>query len=124
MPLPPTSHPDPRPASPASSTPPAGRWLRWGPWLAGLIALALIATGLWRLEAAGVGLQVSKQRLGATPVTVFRPAAAAPAASAPVVLIAHGFAGSQQLMQPFATTLAHHGFVAITFDFPPYRRPR
>ena len=122
MPLPPTSHPDPRPASPASSTPPAGRWLRWGPWLAGLIALALIATGLWRLEAAGVGLQVSKQRLGATPVTVFRPAAAAPAASAPVVLIAHGFAGSQQLMQPFATTLAHHGFVAITFDFPGHGR--
>ena len=36
---------------------------------------------------------------------------------APVVVIAHGFAGSQQLMQPFAQTLAHNGYIAVTFDF-------
>ena len=88
----------------------------------GLLALALIGAGVWRLEAASAGLQVSTQRLGSTPVTVFRPAAAAAATPSPVVLIAHGFAGSQQLMQPIAITLARHGFVAITFDFPGHGR--
>ena len=39
-----------------------------------------------------------------------------------MVLIAHGFAGSQQLMQPIATTLARNGFVAIPFDFPGHGR--
>ena len=33
------------------------------------------------------------------------------------MVIAHGFAGSQQLMQPFALTLAKNGYVAVTFDF-------
>ena len=28
-----------------------------------------------------------------------------------------GFAGSQQLMQPFAETLARNGYIAVTFDF-------
>ena len=32
-------------------------------------------------------------------------------------MIAHGFAGSQQLMQPFAETLARNGYIAVTFDF-------
>ena len=49
-----------------------------------------------------------------TPVTIFQPQSAAPA---PVVVIAHGFAGSQQLMQPFAETLARNGYIAVTFDF-------
>ncbi|MEQ8663809.1 MAG: alpha/beta hydrolase [Gammaproteobacteria bacterium] len=39
-----------------------------------------------------------------------------------MVLIAHGFAGSQQLMQPLALTLARNGFVAVTFDFPGHGR--
>ena len=39
-----------------------------------------------------------------------------------MVVIAHGFAGSQQMMQPFATTLAQAGFVAVTFDFPGHGR--
>ena len=41
---------------------------------------------------------------------------------APVVVIAHGFAGSQQLMQPFAVTLARNGYLAVTFDFPGHGR--
>ena len=34
-----------------------------------------------------------------------------------MVVIAHGFAGSQQLMQPFAVTFARNGYIAVTFDF-------
>ena len=40
----------------------------------------------------------------------------------PVVVIAHGFAGSQQLMQSFALTFARNGYVAVTFDFPGHGR--
>ena len=37
-------------------------------------------------------------------------------------MIAHGFAGSQQLMRSFATTLACNGYVAVTFDFAGHAR--
>jgi dienelactone hydrolase len=90
------------------------------PWLVGWLALLAIIAAVWQLERAAQGLVISTQRLGTTPVTVFKPAASA--GPAPVVLIAHGFAGSQQLMQPLATTLARNGFVAITFDFPGHGR--
>jgi pimeloyl-ACP methyl ester carboxylesterase len=54
---------------------------------------------------------------------VFRPADATHAPiGAPVVVIAHGFAGSQQLMLPFAVTLARNGYIAVTFDFPGHGR--
>ncbi len=77
------------------------------------VALICIAIGLWRLESATAGLSITPGFVGKTPVTVFRPESAAPA---PVVVIAHGFSGSQQLMQPFAATLARNGFIAVTFD--------
>jgi pimeloyl-ACP methyl ester carboxylesterase len=82
--------------------------------IVGLCALAAIATGLWQLHSAADGLRISRTFVGKTPVTVYRPASDAPA---PVVVIAHGFAGSQQLMQPYAQTLARNGYVAVTFDF-------
>jgi len=93
-------------------------------WGVALLAVIAIATGVWGLERASDGLVVRTQRLGTTPVTVFEPVARSVASSAspPVVLIAHGFAGSQQLMQPIAVTLARNGFVAITFDFPGHGR--
>lgn len=81
------------------------------PLIGGLIAVAI---ALWQLFSATSGLTITKVQLGDTPVTVFRPASGAPA---PAVVIAHGFAGSQQLMQPFAVTLANSGYVALTFDF-------
>ena len=77
------------------------------------VALLCIGAGLWRLESATAGLSITRAFVGETPVTVFRPDSAR---SAPVVVIAHGFAGSQQLMQPFAATLARNGFIAVTFD--------
>jgi dienelactone hydrolase len=84
------------------------------------LALLAIAVAVWRLEGARQGVILTTQRVGTTPVTVFRPAQ--PSGPAPVVLIAHGFAGSQQLMQPLALTLARNGFVAISFDFPGHGR--
>jgi len=98
----------------------ARRWPAWSPWLVAAFALFAIAVGVARLEGLSDGVAVENQRLGTTPVTVFRPAPST--AAAPVVLIAHGFAGSQQLMQPFALTLARNGYLAITFDFPGHGR--
>lgn len=92
------------------------------PWWVAALALCLIATSVRQLEAAATGLAIDTQRLGTTPVTVFRPTAPVTAGPAPVVLIAHGFAGSQQLMQPLAQTLARNGNTAITFDFPGHGR--
>jgi pimeloyl-ACP methyl ester carboxylesterase len=83
-------------------------------WGIAAFALAAIALGLWHLLCASAGLAISRERVGPTPVRVFRPAGGMPA---PVVVIAHGFSGSQQLMQPFAMTLARNGYVAVTFDF-------
>lgn len=83
------------------------------------LALALaagfaIVLGGWKLLAPMDELEIGRVEVGATPVTVYRSRTGEPA---PAVVIAHGFAGSQQLMQPFAITLARNGYVAVTFDF-------
>jgi pimeloyl-ACP methyl ester carboxylesterase len=80
----------------------------------GLIAAVAISTGLFQLQHGTHGLSITRSTVGGTPITIFRPQSSAPV---PTVVIAHGFAGSQQLMQPFAETLARNGYVAVTFDF-------
>ncbi|MBK1698746.1 alpha/beta hydrolase [Rhodovibrio salinarum] len=83
--------------------------------LIAVVALVAIGLALWRLLAPFDGVTVNQTTVGAhTPATVYRPAGDD---TAPVVLIAHGFAGSQQLMQPAALTLARNGYIAVTFDF-------
>jgi dienelactone hydrolase len=79
----------------------------------GLAAVAVMALALWTLAGESRGLAVTEARVGTTPVTVFALPGAPPA---PAVVIAHGFAGSERLMAPFATTLARAGYVAVTYD--------
>lgn len=81
--------------------------------LLAVAALAAVALALWHLQAADDALRVERLRLGTTPVTIYRGAEAPPG---PVVLIAHGFAGSQQLMAPLAVSLARNGYLAVTYD--------
>jgi len=83
------------------------------------LALLSIIGALLRLEAATEGLSIHASRVGTTPVTVFRRAGAG---ATPLIVLAHGFAGSQQFMQPFAVTLAQNGYTAVTFDFPGHGR--
>ncbi|MFO1454814.1 MAG: alpha/beta hydrolase [Steroidobacteraceae bacterium] len=85
-----------------------------------LLALAGIALALQRLEALGAGVDVTRHHVGAIPVTAFTPRGGRAPRS--VVVIAHGFAGSQQLMQPYALALARRGYLALTFDFPGHGR--
>ena len=79
-----------------------------------MIAVMAIAGSLWNLRATTDGLSVESVDIGRIPATIYRAAGSKPA---PVVVIAHGFAGSRQLMQAFAVTLARNGYIAVTFDF-------
>lgn len=79
--------------------------------LAGIIAIVL---GIWRLEHEREGLTIEPLMVGTTPATVYR---RGDTVRAPAVVIAHGFAGSRQLMEAYALTLARAGYVAVSFDF-------
>ncbi|MGP9820175.1 alpha/beta hydrolase [Salinarimonas sp. NSM] len=79
-----------------------------------LLAALAVGIALWRLEAATRPLVVERVAIGHIPASVTRPA---DAPLGPAVVIAHGFAGSRQLMQAFAVTLARNGYVAVSFDF-------
>jgi pimeloyl-ACP methyl ester carboxylesterase len=76
-------------------------------------------TGLSNLLGAIDGLNITRTEVDRIPLTIFR---ADTDAKGPTVVIAHGFAGSQALMQPFAITLAQNGYTAVTFDFPGHGR--
>jgi len=78
------------------------------------VSILAILAAFWKLNSARDGLSIGHESAGSTPVTIFKLASAKPG---PAIVIAHGFAGSQQLMQPFALTLARNGYVAVTFDF-------
>jgi len=77
------------------------------------LALALVVVSLWVLEAARRGVEISRFHVGETPVTAY----AAPGARGPAVVVAHGFAGSSQMMQGFALPLARAGYRVYAFDF-------
>ncbi|WP_257168897.1 alpha/beta hydrolase [Bradyrhizobium sp. SRS-191] len=81
---------------------------------AALAGLALGIIGIWRLEAVRAGLTITQGQVGTTPITIYQRRDAPPA---PVVVIAHGFAGSRQFMEAYALTLAQAGYLAVSFDF-------
>ena len=81
-----------------------------------IVALAAILVGalaLARLAGTQEGIATRAIAIGETPATVFVPTGGGPA---PVVVVGHGFSGSRPLMQPFGTTLARNGYVAVTYD--------
>lgn len=82
-------------------------------WAVALIALAAIALSVLRLEGARNGLEITRYTVGPTPVTEY----ATPGSDGPAVVVAHGFAGSRQLMEAYALTLAHAGYRVLSFDF-------
>ena len=88
-----------------------------------IMALVAAILSVWQLEADRAGLTIGPLVVeGGTPATLFLPSGTD---KAPVVIIAHGFAGSRQLMDPFALTLAQAGYVVASFDFEGHgRNPR
>jgi len=65
------------------------------------------------LERDRAGLQISDLKVGTTPVTLYQQ----PDAMGPVVVVAHGFAGSRQIMQAYSLRLAQAGYRVLAFDF-------
>jgi len=86
----------------------------WLKPLFAVMALAAIALSVFNMEAGRAGLTERGFALDGTPVTVLQKRGAD---RAPAVVIAHGFAGSRQLMAPIANSLAQNGYVAVSFDF-------
>lgn len=78
-----------------------------------LLCMGLALLALWQLERARAGLQIDRISVAGTPVT----RAALPGAEGPLVIVAHGFAGSRQMMQGYALPLARAGYRVWSFDF-------
>ncbi|MFK7940333.1 MAG: alpha/beta hydrolase [Roseovarius sp.] len=74
-----------------------------------MIVLASLAV----LEAARWGVQITHSTIGTTPVITY----ALPGSEGPPVVVAHGFAGSQQMMQGYALPLARAGYVVSVYEF-------
>ncbi|MBO6756615.1 MAG: alpha/beta fold hydrolase [Roseibium sp.] len=81
---------------------------------AACLSIVLIAIGVWRLEAQRSNIAVNHTNIGTTPVTFFIAQDSPPA---PLVVVAHGFAGSRQLMEAYSLALARAGYFVAAFDF-------
>lgn len=84
--------------------------------LVAVLAVAMIVFGLTGLSRSSHGVAKTVMDVEGTPATLFSPVGAE-RTRLPVLVIAHGFAGSQPLMRGFAETAARNGMLAITFDF-------
>lgn len=78
-----------------------------------IVALIAVVGSLFVLESARSGVSVSGFSVGDTPVTRYE----SPGADGPVIVIAHGFAGSSEMMQGYALPLARAGYQVFVFDF-------
>ncbi|WP_333714883.1 alpha/beta hydrolase [Yoonia sp.] len=85
-----------------------------------IVSTLLIVISVFVLESARSGVEVTHVRLGETPVTAYARAGA----DGPVIVIAHGFAGSSQMMQGYALPLAQAGYRVFAFDFLGHGRHR
>ncbi|MHB1164717.1 MAG: alpha/beta hydrolase [Candidatus Nanopelagicales bacterium] len=77
--------------------------------LLGLVLLAVSAVGLVRAQDGGI---VRSTVVDGIPVNSY-----STGLNAPTVVVAHGFAGSAQIMDPLARGLMRAGFTVVTFDF-------
>jgi hypothetical protein len=86
---------------------------RWGRMTVIVLALGLVSLSVLNLERGRAGLVISDLTVGTTPATLYRQAGSA----GPLVVVAHGFAGSRQLMLAYSLTLAQSGYAVLAFDF-------
>ena len=85
-----------------------------------ILALVMIALSVLVLEYARSGVDITRFNVGQTPVTSYARAGA----DGPVVVVAHGFAGSEQMMQGYALPLAQAGYRVFVFEFLGHGRHR
>lgn len=85
-----------------------------------VLALVAVIVSLFVLETARQGVSITHFAVGETPVTRYARADA----DGPAVVVAHGFAGSQQMMQGYALPLAQAGYQVYSFEFLGHGRHR
>ncbi|WP_256212599.1 alpha/beta fold hydrolase [Loktanella sp. DSM 29012] len=86
------------------------------------MAMCLVAMlSIVRLEQQRDGVSAERVILAETPVTLWR---SDTMKAGPLVVVAHGYAGSRQMMQPVAIALTQAGFTVATFDFLGHGRNR
>jgi len=85
-----------------------------GQILRSLLAILLIGLSWWGIFAARSGLVVRSFERDQVPLLYMAPQQAQ---NAPGVLIAHGFAGSKQLMLGYGHVLARAGYAVMLWDF-------
>lgn len=84
-------------------------------WIAVVLAVAVIVIAWQQVLAAGRGLVVRDlEGAGGTPLRYLVPEGAS---DAPGVIVAHGFAGSKQLMYGFGYALVRAGYGVMLLDF-------
>ena len=83
-------------------------------YLVAAAALVMITFGIWTLEQARSGVEITSQNIGSVPATTYRTTDA----SGPLVVIVHGFSGSRKMMQGFSLSLARAGYTAVAIDLP------
>lgn len=79
-----------------------------------LLALVLILSSWLAIAIARSGLEVRSLQKEGVPLLFLAPKEAN---AVPGVLVAHGFAGSKQLMLSYAHVLAHAGYAVMLWDF-------
>ncbi|MBS1301691.1 alpha/beta fold hydrolase [Loktanella sp. SALINAS62] len=79
-----------------------------------MAAVLVAVLSVVMLERQRIGVSSERLILASTPVTIWR---SYEIADGPLVIVAHGYAGSRQMMQPISITLARAGFVVAAFDF-------
>ncbi|MBW4564021.1 MAG: alpha/beta hydrolase [Mojavia pulchra JT2-VF2] len=79
-----------------------------------VFALLLIALSWWGVVSAQAGLVVRQLEREGVPLLYVVPENAL---KLPSVLVAHGYAGSKQLMLGYAHVLAHAGYAVMLWDF-------
>ncbi len=83
------------------------------------VALLVFALSAVMLEREAAGLTVERLDVAGAPVTLWRPdGVEAP----PLAVVAHGYAGSRQMMRAFAVTLARSGIAVANVDLPGHGR--
>lgn len=93
-------------------------------WALLAIGLVFVLLSLSQIISAGNDLEIIKIPGSDPPTTIVAPSEAA-GDLRPVVLVGHGFAGSELLMRGFSFSLAKAGYIVVAWDFDGHgRNPR
>jgi alpha-beta hydrolase superfamily lysophospholipase len=77
------------------------------------MAVAMVVLSIIMLKRDRRGITMTDIAVGKTPIILFF----APNSTGPIVVIAHDFAGSSQMMNAYALPIAQAGYRVMSFDF-------